>query len=369
MDFIKTINQLNAISGSRINVKPVPHFKIEILGRGKGAHRSAVGYAAYCARTRLRNERDGHLYNWSGRKDVIFSKIMLPKNAPRIYLDREVLWNAVEEVEKNQNAQLARILVIALPSEFAADTQERVVCNFVQEAFVNRGMCADINIHDNGVGNPHAHIILTMRSIDKDGNWMAKQRKIYEFDKNGQKIYDRTKKQYKCTVQKTNDWDNSENVEQWREQWADICNAEFERLGLSKRVSHKSYKRQGCELLPTKHLGSVATAIEQRGVRTKAGEANRDIHFHNVKLIFDMACKTWTMLIEKFKKMIKQFKQQLSQESPEKTLTICGEVSLSLLNMEYEMPKMPKLPQFARSYRQYQRKYTRTSSRSFVPSL
>lgn len=366
MDFIKTINQLNAISGSGINVKPVPHFKVEILSRGKGAHRSAVGYAAYCAGTRLHNERDGRTFNYSRRKDVLFSKVMLPENAPRRYFDRQVLWQEVEEIEKCKNSQLARTLVIALPSEFSIDAQERVVCQYVQDYFVNYGMCADINIHDKSDGNPHAHIILTMRSIDKNGKWMAKQEKIYQLDKNGKKIYDPVKRQYKCTTQKTNDWDNPQNVEQWREQWSEVCNVEFERLGLSKRVTHKSYQRQGSDLLPTKHLGSSSTAMEQRGIQTKTGKANKNIYFQNMKLIFDMINKTFQLLMEKFKKMIKQFKQQLAQESPEKTLTICGELSLALYNLEHEMPKFP---QFTRGYRQYQRKYTKTPSRSFVPSL
>lgn len=366
MDFINSINTINSISGNGIEVKPVIHFKVEILSRGKGAHRSAVGYAAYCAGTRLRNERDERIYNWSRRKDIVFSKIMLPENAPRRYLDRKVLWNEVEEVEKSKNAQLARTIVIALPTELSADTRERVVCKYIQDTFVNSGMCADINIHDKGDGNPHAHIILTMRSIDKDGKWMLKQKKICQLDKNGKTIYDSNKRQYKCTTRKTNDWDNPKNVEQWRAKWSEICNVEFERLGLSKRVSHKSYKRQGCELLPTQHCGSASTAMERRGVRTKTGEANRDIHFQNMKLIFDMINKTFQLLMEKFKKMIKQFRQQLSQESPDKALSICGEVALSLCNPEYEMPK---LPQITRGYRQYTRKYTRTNTRDFVPLL
>ncbi len=366
MDFIETVNKINEINGSGINVKPVPHFKVEILGRGKGTHNSVVGYAAYCARTRLRNERDGHIYNWSRQNDIVFSKIMLPENAPRRFFDRSVLWNEVEKIEKCKNAQLARTLVIALPSEFSTDAQERVVCQYVQDYFVNYGMCADINIHDKSDGNPHAHIILTMRSIDKNGKWMAKQEKIYQLDKNGKKIYDPVKRQYKCTTQKTNDWDNHKNVEQWREQWAEVCNVEFERLGLSKRVTHKSYQRQGSDLLPTKHLGSSSTAMEQRGIQTKTGKANKNIYFQNMKLIFDMINKTFQLLMEKFKKMIKQFRQQLSQESPDKALSICGEVALLLCTPEYEMPK---LPQITRGYRQYTRKYTRTNTRDFVPSL
>lgn len=366
MDFIETINKINEINGNGIEVKPVIHFRVEIIRRGKSTHSSAVGYAAYCARTRLRNENDGRIYNYSRRKDVIFSKIMLPENAPCRYNDRKILWNEVEQVEKCKKAQLARTIVIALPIEFSADTQIQMVCQYIQNAFVNRGMCADINIHDSGTGNPHAHVILTMRSIDKDGNWMAKQRKIYKYDEKGDKIYDHIKRQYKCKTQKTNNWDEPHNVEQWRNKWAEVCNEEFERLGLGKRVTNKSYKRQGVDLIPTKHIGAVATAMERRGIQTKSGEANRDIYFHNVKLICDMVYKTLQMLREKFKKMMQQFKQQLAQKSPEQTLTICGEVSLSLCNPEYEMPK---LPQYTRRYQQYQRKYTRTHSREFVPSL
>lgn len=366
MDFIKSINQLNSISGNEIEAKPVIHFRLEILRRGKSSHSSAVGYAAYCAGTRLYNEHDGRAYNWSRRKDIIFSKVMLPKNAPRRYNNRQVLWNEVEKIEKNKNAQLARTIVVSLPTEFSADTQMRMVCQYVQDVFVNQGMCADINLHNSGNGNPHAHIILTMRSIDKNGKWLEKQKKVYELDKNGNKIYDRIKKQYKCKPRKTNDWDEPYNVEQWRKKWADTCNAEFARLGLNKRVTHKSYQRQDVDIIPTKHLGSIATAMERRGVRTKAGEVNRDIRFQNLKLISDMVSKTLQILMEKFKKMIQQFKQQLAQESPEQTLTICGEVPLSLCNPEYEMPN---LPQFTRIYRQYTRKYTRTPSRSFVPSL
>ena len=113
-------------------------------------------------------------------------------------------------------------------------------------------------------------------------------------------------------------------------------------------------------------LPMTDTAMERRGVRTKTGEANWDIHFQNMKMIFDMINKTFQLLMEKFKKMIKQFRQQLSQESPDKALSICGEVALSLCNPEYEMPK---LPQITRGYRQYTRKYTRTNTRDFVPLL
>lgn len=52
-------------------------------------------------------------------------------------------------------------------------------------------MCADIAIHDKQDGNPHAHVMLTIRPIEQDGTWGAKQKKEYILDKDGNKIYDR----------------------------------------------------------------------------------------------------------------------------------------------------------------------------------
>jgi len=50
-----------------------------------------------------------------------------------------------------------------LPKELDREKQIELVRNYVKENFVNVGMCADIAIHDKNDGNPHAHILLTMR--------------------------------------------------------------------------------------------------------------------------------------------------------------------------------------------------------------
>ena len=49
-------------------------------------------------------------------------------------------------------------------------------------------MVADFAIHDKGNGNPHAHIMLTMRAFNEQGKWMPKARKVYDLDENGQRI-------------------------------------------------------------------------------------------------------------------------------------------------------------------------------------
>ena len=67
-------------------------------------------------------------------------------------------------------------------------------------------MCADVCLHDTGGGNPHAHIMLTMRPFDEDGEWGAKQKKEYILDGDGNKIYDPKKRQYKCNSIPTKAW-------------------------------------------------------------------------------------------------------------------------------------------------------------------
>ena len=97
----------------------------------------------------------------------------MPDHAPAAYADRAVLWNAVEKIEKAKNAQLAREIEIALPKELTREQGISLVREYVKEQFVNAGMCADIAIHDKQDGNPHAHVMLTIRPIEQDGTWGA----------------------------------------------------------------------------------------------------------------------------------------------------------------------------------------------------
>ncbi len=73
--------------------------------------------------------------------------------------------------EKSKDAQLTREIEVALPVEL--DRNEHIECvrDYTRENFVNVGMCADWALHDKGDGNPHAHILLTMREFKPDGTW------------------------------------------------------------------------------------------------------------------------------------------------------------------------------------------------------
>lgn len=253
---------------------------VDTISRQKG--RSAVQMAAYCSRDKLYCDYTGKHYDYTDRHDLVYHEVMLPDFAPDSFHNSENLWNDVEKTEKSKNARLARTLIIALPKELNHDSHIKMVRQYAQEFFVQHGMCADISIHDKGDSNPHAHILLTTRSINRDGDWMCKQRRNYLLDKNGNRLRDPITQQYKLGKSiKTNDWDSPERIEEWRKGWAEICQSWFKLYGISKEITHISYARQGIDREPTIHLGSRVKALEERGLATDRGKKNRDIATRN----------------------------------------------------------------------------------------
>ena len=213
-------------------------------------------------------------------KEVPAKEILLPPNAPLKYADRQTLWNAVEKAETQWNAQLARGIILALPNEIPREEYAPLVRDYCREQFVSRGMIADFAIHDKGDGNPHAHILLTMRAMDDEGRWLPKAKKVYDLDENGEKIR-LPSGSYKSHKEPTTDWDRKENAELWRSKWAEAVNRYYERHGLSTRLDLRSYERQGKDELPSIHLGPAAAHMEEKGIRTQLGDYNRQIRAHN----------------------------------------------------------------------------------------
>jgi ATP-dependent exoDNAse (exonuclease V) alpha subunit len=187
------------------------HCSIKIISRGKS--QSAVAAAAYRSGEKILNEYDGRTSDYTRKKGIVHTEILLPDNAPDEYKSRAVLWNAVERVEKAKNSQLAREIEIALPVEFDYMQNVNLVREYVKKNFIEYGMCADIAIHNPNGTNPHAHIMLTMRPFNEDKTWGDKQRKVYHLDENGDKIYDSAKRQYKCGKEQTTDWNEQHKAD------------------------------------------------------------------------------------------------------------------------------------------------------------
>lgn len=243
------------------------HFTCQVISRGQG--RSSVGATAYRSGSKLESEYDGMSFDYTYKGGIVYSEVSLPEHAPVRYYDRAVLWNEVERIEKSSKAQLAREYEMALPRELSREQQIELAREYVS-FLVQNGMCADWAIHDKNDGNPHLHIMTTMRPIKMDGTWDAKQRKEYILDANGNKQYDPVKKTYKCRTVKTTDWDSKDFLQTCRVAWADHVNRSLEKNNIPERIDHRTLKEQGVEREPTIHEGVAARAMERRA--EKKGE-------------------------------------------------------------------------------------------------
>ncbi|MSR94560.1 MobA/MobL family protein [Clostridiaceae bacterium 68-1-5] len=263
------------------------HLCIKIISRGKG--KSAVAASAYRSGEKIKNEYDGIVHDFTRKGGIAHTEILLPQNAPQEFSDRGTLWNSVEKIENSKNSQLAREIEIALPQELDREKQIELVREYVKENFVNVGMCADIALHDKDDGNPHAHILLTMRPLNEDKTWGAKSKKEYILDENGEKIKLKNGN-YKTKKINTVDWNDQDKAEEWRKAWADITNKYLEENSIQEKVDHRSYERQGIEQIPTIHLGVSATQMEKKGIATDRGNINREIKHQN-KILKEIAIR------------------------------------------------------------------------------
>ena len=150
---------------------PNPHFDISITQRSQG--KSAVAGAAYQSGEKLFSEYDQKMKDYTRKRGIVYTEIMLPANAPPEYADRQVLWNSAEEVEKQWNSQLARRFVLTFPREVPLEHYPQMVQEYCMEHFVSKGMCCDFAIHDPDPPghNPHCHVMLTMRAMDEHGKF------------------------------------------------------------------------------------------------------------------------------------------------------------------------------------------------------
>jgi MobA/MobL family. len=227
------------------------HLTIKNLNRKQ--NQSAIAAAAYRSGERLYDSCNRLTHDFTRKKGIVHTEILLPQNAPTMFYDRELLWNAVEWAEKRCDSRTAREVEIALPNELTLTEHKNLIREFITENFVRIGMCADICIHDKQDGNPHAHILLTTRPIE-DGRFSDK---------------------------KNRDWDKRGNISIWRKNWADMQNREFMKKGLLTRVSHESYKTRNIDREPTIHLGHGTTALSRRGIETDRSNINNAIRARN----------------------------------------------------------------------------------------
>lgn len=201
------------------------HFNAKLISRAEG--HNAVAASAYRSGSRFTCERTGTVHNYRRKTEVQHSAIHAPDGALSWVHDRAHLWNTVETGETRKNSQLAREIVLGIPIELTSECRSKLLDGFVREAFVSLGMVADYAIHGKP-GNPHAHIMLTLRELSPDGNGFGSKRR---------------------------EWNRPEFLEQWRALWADHANRALAEQGFAERIDHRSFADQGISGPTTVHVG------------------------------------------------------------------------------------------------------------------
>lgn len=268
------------------------HLEFNIVKRSEG--KSAVAKAAYHARARLTDERTGDTYDYSHKTDLYGHFILAPTNAPaHIIENSSALWNEVEKVERQKNGQTARYFNVAIPKELNNDDKKKLVLEYCQKNFVDEGMIADIAFHDLDSDNPHAHVMLTLKTIDQNG-----------FGK------------------KNRDWNDKANVTKWRESWANLSNSYLEAANIEERIDHRSLKEQHTEAL---QKAVDASTNEEKAIwLAKAEETDRTpiSRVHRAK---------WIQQEIQDQRMAEQALRDEKVEEAKKTYTMFKELPLEIV--------------------------------------
>ena len=265
------------------------HYTVKIVGRSKG--KSIISASAYLNGDVMKNEETGRISYYTSKREVVYTSLLMCENAPQEWLNvpaenirrfqksvrykradnkeaalkkfkltfqKQRLWNEVLRIEKSADAQLGRSFEFSLPKEWNRQEQIDYTTEYIQKTFVNKGMCADWSIHDKGDGNPHVHLLVTMRPFNPDHSWGNKEIKDWEFvrDENGNIVVDESHPD--CWQHKKDPDRHGIRIPVLDE---NVCNAH---LKTENHIDHRSYARQGKLEIPTIHEGADARKIDEK---------------------------------------------------------------------------------------------------------
>lgn len=210
------------------------------------------------------------LHTYTTREDVVETWIQASAHAPAWIRaleeqgaaiekkSRQGLWNWAEAAEVARDGRPARKIQMAFSRDLSLEQNKALLRDYVAEHFTQKGLIADIAIHSkkasDGQANPHAHVLITTREVDAQGQFAA------------------TKNDY---------WNGRERVFEWRAAWADKVNAALEHSRKAARIDERSYAEQGVDVIPGAHMGASAWNRHQRGEATAEAARNADIEREN----------------------------------------------------------------------------------------
>lgn len=260
-------------------------MRMQVIKRSAG--RSSVAAAAYRAGEKLVDERQGITHDYSNRTGVEHREILFPDNAPAWVrgMDRAGLWNAVEAGEKRKDSQTARELRLTLPREIPPHERIALVRDYVRRNFVARGMIADIAIHNkvasDGLEQPHAHVMLTMRPAVEPHGFGQKMRHDWVPCPSGRTHDDGRPVMVESNAQS---WNSIDFYEATRLDWENTANAALARAGSEQRIDRRSLLERGLARMPEPALRLAFYLKDLKGsLRERFGQFQMAKHYQAVE--------------------------------------------------------------------------------------
>lgn len=245
--------------------------------------------------------------DYTKKKGVLSSDIVLPTNAPDRLRDPAVLWSEVDRMAKRSNADLYREWICCFDKHLSLEQMEQVARQFA-ESLAAEGMVVQYALHDaKDNSNYHVHFMAPCRGLDAEGNWQKrkvlprtfqldedgnripiidKETGLQKVDKNGRKQW---KKEPPVFVDSFND-PHIGNVQRWRQLFADIEN-QF--LSEEYQVSPLSYRKQGIKKMPGRHISKAAYEVHRKLVAQlrKIPQERREAYVQQIIAQIEKECR------------------------------------------------------------------------------
>lgn len=256
------------------------HFHISAIGRSAG--RRATSSAAYRAGERIRDERNGRIYNHTQRRDVVHTEIFLPahlKEAASAWAaDREKLWNIAEHREKQSNSRVAREYQVSLPHELSTAQQVALARTLSRELAERYKVAVDLAVHLPRPGgdprNFHAHLLTTTREVTPKGLGA----------KTGLDMQNSERRRRELPHAR-------DEIRALRERWAVLANEALREANVETRIDHRSLAARGIDREPVPYFPIVALRMERRGVRSEVAEKIREAYRQRVAARLERAAE------------------------------------------------------------------------------
>ena len=267
---------------------------------------SPVDASAYISGNKV--ETKERSADYTKKKGVLSSNIVLPENAPERLRDPAVLWAEVDQMATRSNADLYREWICCFERHLTLEQMESVARQF-SESLSAEGMVVQYALHDaKDNGNYHVHFMAPCRGIDENGNWQKRkvQPRTFQLDKDGnripiidketglQKVDKNGRKQWKkeppVFVDSFND-PHIGNVQRWRQLFADLEN---QYLPEEYQVSSLSYRKQGIKKIPARHISKAAYEVHRKLVTQlrRMPQEQREAYAQQIIAEIEKECRT-----------------------------------------------------------------------------